>query len=69
MAYGVSGLAGDGVVGHGMQLCCGLGDQLTAVALLGSLASAAVVQGQVKAVVLLSKTSASSDLYPQAPSL
>lgn len=64
-----SGLAGDGVVGHSMQLWCGLGDHLTALALLGSLANAAVVQGQLKAVVLPSKTSDSSDLSLQAPSL
>jgi len=68
-ACGVSELAGDGVIGHGTQPCCGLGDWLTAMALLGSLTSAAVVQGQLKAIVLLSKTSASSDLSPQAPSL
>lgn len=63
------GWLGDGVVGHGTQLCHGLRDRLTSMALLGSLASAAVVQGQVKAIVLLSKTSASSDLSLQAPSL
>lgn len=72
MAYRVSGLAGDGVVAYGTQLCCGLGDQLTAVALLGFLANATVLQGQLKElkdVALLSKTSASSGLSLQAPSL
>lgn len=42
---------------------------LQPLAPLGSLASAAVVQGQLKAIVLVSKTSASSDLSLQAPSL